>query len=151
MQRPLLMDLENNVYMEGDRLAIIDRRKLPVEVAPVYCSNYEEVAQAIEEMVVQGAGDIAITAGFGLYLAARKLEREEIGDTARLEVAADRLRATRPTGFHLAALLDKALALIKEEEGKKPASVVIHEFLQQVLDRQRDISQATGRHAETLL
>ena len=151
MQKPLLMDLENNVYLEGNRLAIIDRRKLPREVEPVYCASHEEVARAIEEMVVQGAGDIAITAGFGLYLAALELEREEVGDTPRLEVAADRLRATRPTGFHLAALLDKAMALIKEEEGKRFASVVIHEFLQQVLDRQRAISQATGRHAETLL
>ena len=146
------MDLEDNVYLKEDRLTIIDRRKLPREIVPVYCAGHEEVARAIEEMVVQGAGDIAITAGFGLYLAARELEQKSAGgDTAQLEKAAGRLRATRPTGFHLAALLDKAMALIKQEEGKKQASVVIHEFLQQVLDRQRVISQATGRHTETLL
>jgi methylthioribose-1-phosphate isomerase len=67
-KKPLLMDLEDNVFLEGDRLVIIDRRKLPRNIVRVTCENHEEVARAIEDMVVQGAGDIAITAGFGLYL-----------------------------------------------------------------------------------
>ena len=73
---PLLMNLENNVYLEDEALIIIDRRKLPRTINPVYCTEAEEVAGAIREMMVQGAGDIAITAGYGLYLAARRLERE---------------------------------------------------------------------------
>ncbi len=103
-------------------------------------------------MVVQGAGSIAVTAGFGLYLAAKELERKGGSrEIAELQKAADRLKATRPTGFHLAALLDKALNLVKKGRGKKPDSVVIREFLNQVLIRRRETSQATGRHAETLL
>ncbi len=151
MRGPLLIDLENNVYLKENGLVIIDRRKLPRDVVPVCCADYEEVARAIEEMVIQGAGDIAITAGFGLYLTARELEREgHILSMVELERAADRLRATRPTGFHLSVLLDRALSRIRKEK-EKPASVVIHEFLQQALARQRAISKATGRHAETLL
>lgn len=152
VQKPLLMDLENNVYLEGNSLVIIDRRRLPRDVIPVYCTNYEEVARAIEEMVVQGAGSIAVTAGFGLYLAAQELERKDsVWGMVELQDAADRLKATRPTGFHLAALLDKALTLVRKNKEKRPASVVIREFLRQVLIRRRDISQATGRHAEALL
>jgi len=30
MKKPLLMDLENTVYLEGDSLVIIDRRRLPL-------------------------------------------------------------------------------------------------------------------------
>jgi methylthioribose-1-phosphate isomerase len=152
VKKPLLMDLENNVYLEGDSLVIIDRRRLPRDVVPVYCVNYEEVARAIEKMVVQGAGSIAVTAGFGLYLAAQELERKggSACEMVDLQGAADRLKATRPTGFHLAVLLDKALDLVKKEK-KRPASVVIREFLDQVLIRRRDTSQATGKHAEALL
>lgn len=70
MTEPLLMHLENNVYLEGeDALIIIDRRELPHSEAEVYCTDHEEVAWAIEQTMVQGAGDIAITAGYGLYLA----------------------------------------------------------------------------------
>ena len=149
MQEPLLMNLENNVYLEKDKLIIIDRRKIPREVVPVTCSNVEMVARAIEDMVVQGSGDIAITGGFGLYLAALELEKRGGLKMDQLENAALRLRNTRPTGFHLAALLDRVLERVKTEE--RLASQVILEYLENVLGRQRKVSEDTGRHAETLL
>lgn len=152
MPEPLLMNLENNVYLHGDGLVIIDRRRLPGEIVPVVCHSHEDVAQAIEEMAVQGAGDIAITAGFGLYLAATEAERR-YDDRHRaihhLKHAAERLRATRPTGFHLAVLIKKILDRI--DDGKGPLSPVILTYLTEVLDRQRAISHDTGRHGETLL
>lgn len=139
---PLLMDLANNVFLEGDCLVIIDRRKLPREEVRVVCRDYEEVARAIEDMAVQGAGDIAVTAGFGLYLAALKNDREII------RKAAERLKATRPTGFHLAALVDKLSSLAEAGKGSPQAILA---FLQDVLKRQRALSEATGKNAEKLL
>ncbi|MCX5857829.1 MAG: hypothetical protein NTZ57_07995 [Deltaproteobacteria bacterium] len=50
MFEPLLMNLENNVYLEDEALIIIDRRKLPGMVMPVYCTEAEEVARAIREL-----------------------------------------------------------------------------------------------------
>lgn len=151
-KKPLLMDLEENVFLEGEKLVIMDRRKLPGNIVRVTCGNHEDVARAIEEMAVQGAGDIAITAGFGLYLAARDSERRGDPDRkATLKRAAGRLRATRPTGFHLAALLNKLLARIDEEAKDREASAVILGFLKSTLKKQREISESTGRHAETLI
>jgi methylthioribose-1-phosphate isomerase len=152
MSEPLLMNLENSVYLEEDALVIVDRRLLPNAIVPVYCTEVEEVARAIREMMVQGAGDIAITAGFGLYLAARRIEREgRTRDPVLLQKAASLLAATRPTGFHLAALLHKLLNKIDLAGSNQLPSGIILESLEQVLVRQREISQQTGRHAETLL
>lgn len=152
MKQPLLMDLENNVYLEGDELIIIDRRKLPGEVIGMRCSNHEDVARAIEEMAVQGAGDIAVTAGFGLYLAARKLPGKDARkDMAELEKAAARLRATRPTGFHLAVLVDRIVEKVREGTGEKSHPELILDYLRKILDRQRSVSEDTGRNAESLL
>ncbi len=149
---PLLLNLENNVYLEGDRLVIVDRRRLPREIVRVSCTDHEAVARAIEEMVVQGAGDIAVTAGFGMYLAAREEERRGAGEaTAFLEKAASRLKATRPTGYHLAALLDRLLAILAEGLNDASPAEKILSFLRTVLERQRRVSEDTGRHAETLL
>lgn len=149
---PLLLHLENNVTLEEDRLVLVDRRRLPREIVRVSCAGYGDVARAIEDMVVQGAGDIAVTTGFGLYLAAREAERlggREAG--AFLERAAERLKATRPTGYHLAALLDRLLGMLAEEpDDPRPAERILS-FLKNILDRQRRISEDTGRHAETLL
>lgn len=152
MKKPLLMDLEDNVFLEGDALVVIDRRRLPGEIVRLRCTDHEAVARAIEEMAVQGAGDIAITAGFGLYLAARAAERS--GASRRHEMlrkAAERLIATRPTGFHLAALVDKLLRRIGEAGEAAPASEVVLASLRRALEAQRRISEDTGRHAETLL
>ncbi|MBN2515397.1 MAG: s-methyl-5-thioribose-1-phosphate isomerase [Deltaproteobacteria bacterium] len=150
MKEPLLMNLVNNVYLEGAKLVMIDRRRIPREIVPVIADNYEDVARAIEDMVVQGAGDIAITAGFGLYLAALELEATEgVLNIEKMENAAARLRVTRPTGYHLAALLDRIMERLKE--GDRPVSEEILKFLNSVLARQREISQDTGRHGETLL
>jgi methylthioribose-1-phosphate isomerase len=147
---PLLMDIENSVYLEGGRLVIIDRRKLPREIAPLYCEGCEDVALAIEDMTVQGAGDIAVTAGFGLYLAACELEEKgEARNLKALEGAAERLRATRPTGFILPLLLKNALKKVDEESGSAPE--IILRYLRKVMNTARGVSEATGRHAEKLL
>jgi len=147
---PLLLDLASNVYLEGDRLVLIDRRRLPGEIVPVFCENAEDVARAIENMVVQGAGDIAITAGYGLYLAALHAPgpgRRSAGD---LREAARRLKSTRPTGYHLAALLDRLLDRVDQEKEQDPPAVILR-FLERALERQREISRDTGRFGETLL
>ncbi|HNU85417.1 MAG: s-methyl-5-thioribose-1-phosphate isomerase [Pseudomonadota bacterium] len=152
MKKPLLMDLEDNVFLEDDALVVIDRRRLPREIVRLRCPDHEAVARAIEEMAVQGAGDIAITAGFGLYLAARQAEQ---GAAAKrddaLRAAAARLIATRPTGYHLAALVNKLMRRVGEAGDAVPASGVILSSLRRSLEAQRRISEDTGRHAETLL
>lgn len=140
---PLLMDLANNLVFEGEGLSMVDRRRLPREQVWVMCRDYEHVARAIEEMVIQGAGDIAVTAGFGLYLAARK------GGPVELRTAADRLKSTRPTGYHLAALIDKLLAIALGAQDA-PAEAIM-DCLRDVMARQRELSMKTGTHAETLL
>jgi methylthioribose-1-phosphate isomerase len=125
---------------------------LPREIIRVSCADHEAVARAIEEMVVQGAGDIAVTAGFGMYLAAREAERRGAGEArAFLEKAASRLKATRPTGYHLAALLDRLMAILAEGMDDASPAETILSFLRTVLERQRRVSEDTGRHAETLL
>ena len=40
MKKPLLMDLEDNVTLEGDVLVVIDRRRLPREIVRLVCPDY---------------------------------------------------------------------------------------------------------------
>ena len=52
----------------GD-VQIIDQRNLPHEFVIVYLTTVYEVASAIKDMHVRGAGLIGATAGYGMYLA----------------------------------------------------------------------------------
>jgi len=147
VQEPLLMDIGNTVYLDGDCLIVVDRRELPLRVSRLSCADHLQVAEVIERMAVQGAGDIAVAAGFGLYLAARAVERNP-RTAEKLEKVSERLTATRPTGHYLAALLKKLL--LKTEGSSRPSEIILAS-LQKIIERQRTISRETGRRAEPLL
>jgi methylthioribose-1-phosphate isomerase len=149
---PLLIHLNNTVFLKDESLVIIDRRLLPSKITEVVCHDYEEVARAIEEMVVQGAGDIAITAGYGLYLAASSIERQTCdADKARqlLTAVRERLVLTRPTGFHLAALLSNLIEKINWEQSNWSNQLL--ELINKVIDKQDLRSKSTGKWGSTLI
>ncbi len=153
MKQPLLMHINNSVFLQDHTLVMVDRRYLPWKEAKVIASNFEEVAQAIEQMVVQGAGDIAITAGYGLYLAAREAEQvvDSNPELAKKSVLAaqQRLINTRPTGFHLAALLNKLTNLMDWTRNRWSDQLL--QTIETIIDRQQNIARLTGRWAAELL
>ncbi len=152
MKQPLLMDIRSTVFLREEKLIIIDRRLFPSQINELMCSDYEQAAQAIEDMAVQGAGDIAITAGYGLYLAARALEQNNCGSmrNAReyFQAPYQRLINTRPTGHHLKALLDKILTGLNDRESW---SAQILKGINKAIQKQNERSQLTGRWAEQVL
>ncbi|MDD2585870.1 MAG: s-methyl-5-thioribose-1-phosphate isomerase [Syntrophomonadaceae bacterium] len=153
MREPLLININNTVFLRDDTLIILDRRRFPHEVVEVVCSDYEEVAKSIENMVVQGAGDIAITAGYGLYLAARQMD-SMVGidiEAARTNLlkAKKRLINTRPTGFHIAVLLNHIIKKVNWSQYNW--SVQILECINLVIKKQDIRSELTGKWAETLV
>ena len=66
----ILIRTSNTLKYCDNKVLMLDRRKYPEEEVWQAYSTYEEVAQAIEDMVIQGAGSIGFAACFGLGLAA---------------------------------------------------------------------------------
>ncbi|MGI6469538.1 MAG: s-methyl-5-thioribose-1-phosphate isomerase [Syntrophomonadaceae bacterium] len=152
MTQPLLMHINNTVFLRDGNLVIIDRRCFPHRIEELICRDYEEVARGIEVMAVQGAGDIAITAAYGLYMAARDLE-PQFTDPEKLRISLstvkERLFNTRPTGYHLGALLNKIWSRIVWERGGIAQQIM--SFIAEAIDRQQKRSELTGRWAEQVL
>lgn len=88
------------VLWRGDRLRLLDQRKLPFVEDYLDCMNSEEVAQAIRDLVVRGAPAIGIAAAWGVVLAAQR------GSQAAKD-AMPILRAARPTAVNLMWALDR--------------------------------------------
>ncbi|PKM78057.1 MAG: eIF-2B alpha/beta/delta [Firmicutes bacterium HGW-Firmicutes-15] len=153
MHDPLLMDINHTVFLRDESLVIVDRRCLPSMIVEVVCNDYEAVARAIEEMVVQGAGDIAVTAGYGLYLAAIYIESHSTSkvDEAKklLLTARERLVATRPTGFHLNALLGRMLEKIDWEQSGWSDQLLAS--INRTISKQQLCSELTGKWGATIL
>ena len=105
------------IRFDGDRLELLDQRRLPNTVSWVSCTDARSTAEAITQMVVRGAPAIAITAAYGLALEARRG-----GD---LEQARQVLLASRPTAVNLRWALDRLLTVPPEQLAR--AAQAIHE------------------------
>jgi hypothetical protein len=80
---------------------IIDQRFLPHEFVIEEIRSVAQMATAIHDMHVRGAGLIGAAAGFGMYLATL--------ESMPLERAAELLKATRPTAVNLGWAVDRQL------------------------------------------
>src|SRR5438874_4227010 len=85
------------IRWRGDRLQLLDQRRLPRDVVYVDCFTASDVARAIRERVVRGAPTIGVAAAFGMAIA---------DDRAS---AAAELKAARPTAVNLAWAVDRML------------------------------------------
>lgn len=136
---------------EGDRVRILDRRRLPHEEVSIDCASVEEVARAIENMTIQGAFTLALAAGYGLALAVPAGASAAVA-RERILLATERLGRTRPTGLALQRLLRAASAAADESltAGDDPVRAIVAtvDRAASTLARQ---ALAAARHASALL
>src|SRR5210317_381952 len=96
-------------------IQIIDQRSLPHQVIIEDLLSVDDVAVAIDEMHVRGAGLIGAAAGYGMYLAALEAPKDNHFDQYVIN-AGKKLINTRPTAVNLFWAVEKQLKAI--EEGK---------------------------------
>jgi methylthioribose-1-phosphate isomerase len=104
---------------------IIDQRHLPHRFVLEDLTTVADVAEAIRDMHVRGAGLIGATAGYGMYLAALSA-RESASRSdfiGLLSKAGDQLIATRPTAINLAWAVERQLQQMENEGGSVEALV----------------------------
>jgi len=89
---------------------LIDQRFLPHDFVIEEVRSVEQMATAIREMHVRGAGLIGASAGYGMYLAALEAARagRDSFDEHMIRAAAQ-LRATRPTAVNLSWAIERQL------------------------------------------
>lgn len=93
-----LLKFENVAWYQDGRVRILDRRVYPRKTTYLSCSNYHEVAQAIQDMVTQSEGPY-IAGAMGMVLASQacKKAKTEASAIKILEDAAWTLSHARPT------------------------------------------------------
>jgi len=85
---------------------MVDQRKLPLEEVYVECRSDEEVARAIETMVIRGAPAIGIAAAYGVTLGVMAADpTRDVGQ--QFDLTIKRLAGTRPTARNLFWALER--------------------------------------------
>lgn len=139
--------LPQTMTWKDDALFLLDQRTIPWEVRYEQCRTAEEVARAIEEMVVRGAPAIGCAAAFGVVLAARS------GRDAALR-SLERLGSTRPTAVNLFWALERMRARLEALGSEVGGCDLAEELLttaKGLHDEDVAVNRAMGRYGQALL
>lgn len=105
------------IWLKPDQpevIQVIDQRHLPHSFVIEDLTTVDEVAIAIKEMHVRGAGVIGASAGYGMYLAALEAKAQGKFEVQEfLGVIGAKLRQTRPTAVNLEWAVNRQLEAIK--------------------------------------
>ena len=124
-------------------IELIDQRFLPHQFVIEEVGTVAEMAAAIREMHVRGAGLIGAAAGYGMYLAT--LESDDLG------AAAEQLKATRPTAVNLAWAIDRQLKGIEPARSAEERQRVAFQTAREIADEDAEHCRRIGEHGLALI
>jgi methylthioribose-1-phosphate isomerase len=123
-------------------IQLIDQRFLPHRFVIEEVRTAAEMATAIREMHVRGAGLIGAAAGYGMYLATFEPE---------LARAADLLRATRPTAVNLAWAIDRQIKSIGAAKTAEERQQIAFQTAREIADEDAEHCRRIGEHGLALI
>lgn len=132
---------------------IIDQRHLPHRFVVEDLTSVEDVASAIADMHVRGAGLIGATAGYGIYIAALHAPRSSADDfMAALIRDGQEFKATRPTAVNLAWAVNRQLAAIATAGSEPDARIrAALATAQAIADEDADYCRRIGQNGKALI
>lgn len=146
-----MLDLPRTVDFDGEKVIMVDQRKLPEELTFFECEDIECIAFAIRSMVVRGAPAIAAAAAFGLAMHAEKLEVDAEGFMGEMIRAADLLRSTRPTAYNMFWAIERVLRSIKSAGSVEEMKLRASEEARKIAEEDVRANLSIGEHGKRLI
>ena len=142
------------IWWEDGQVKMIDQRLLPLQLEIASYDSYQDVAQAISDMVIRGAPAIGAAGAFGMVLAAQQSAAEHrqalIDDLLAAKTVLD---AARPTAVNLTWATRRLLGLAQQLEDQDVAglrSVLLAEA-QRLAQDDVDINRRMGANGATVI
>jgi methylthioribose-1-phosphate isomerase len=129
---------------------LIDQRFLPHEFVIEDVRTVEQMATAIREMHVRGAGLIGGSAGYGMYLAAIEAAGRDSFDE-HLTRAAAQLTATRPTAVNLSWAIQRQLQNIASGKTADEKVALALRTADAIADEDAEHCRMIGQHGLQLI
>jgi methylthioribose-1-phosphate isomerase len=136
------------------QVKMIDQRLLPGEFQEVSFTNYDQVAEAIQTMVVRGAPAIGASAAFGMALAAQTSSASKVPEMqADLAAAAQVLRAARPTAVNLAWAIERMLGVANDPgiDDVRALQAAMLDMAQRIADEDVEINKRMAAHGAGIM
>ena len=144
-------DSLRTVRWDNDKVVMIDQTRLPNELVFVTYTDYNQVADAIKNLVVRGAPAIGVSAAFGMALAALQSKANTRDDLLHdLNIARDVLISTRPTAVNLRWGLDKIKSVAESSSNVSDMKSNIIHVAKKMADDDITINQMMGKNGSVL-
>jgi methylthioribose-1-phosphate isomerase len=144
------------IWLKSDDEAVvqlIDQRSLPHRFVIEEVRTVEQMATAIREMHVRGAGLIGASAGYGMYLAAigAAARPAAAGADEQLARAAAQLKTTRPTAVNLSWAVKRQLKNIAEGKNVTEKVALALRTARSIADEDAEHCRMIGQHGLELI
>lgn len=132
---------------------IIDQRPLPHKFVIEDLKTVDEVARAIKDMHIRGAGLVGATAGYGMYIAALHAPKDSAeAFTAQMVADGEKLKATRPTAVNLEWAVHRQLDAIAAAGDDIDAKVAAAKATAQAIaDEDAEFCRRIGEHGVSII
>jgi methylthioribose-1-phosphate isomerase len=132
-------------------VVMIDQRRLPLEETYVTCRTYEEMADAIRNMVIRGAPAIGVAATMGVALGVLQTDPADLDRI--FPAICETLAATRPTAVNLFWGIERMQQLYASLRGRPIAAIRARmvEEAKRVKLEDIAINRAMGRNGAPLV
>lgn len=147
------MDIETLSFRDG-RLRLIDQRRLPGTVEFYEANTYQDVVEAIREMVVRGAPAIGAAGAYGVYLAARQFRHEPEEEFERkLRNAVEDLAGARPTAVNLTWAIGRMMDVFSDhkESPREQSLKRLREEADRIAQEDVEINRQMARHGNEIV
>jgi methylthioribose-1-phosphate isomerase len=132
---------------------LIDQRFLPHRLVIEEVRTVEQMAMAIREMHVRGAGLIGASAGYGMYLAAIEAAARPaaVAVDEQLDHAAAQLKAMRPTAVNLSWAVERQLKSIAAGKNAKEKVALALRTARSIADEDAEHCRMIGQRGLELI
>jgi methylthioribose-1-phosphate isomerase len=132
---------------------LIDQRFLPHDFVIEQVRSVEQMATAIRDMHVRGAGLIGASAGYGMYLAALEAASGPAvaGFDEHMTRAAAQFRATRPTAVNLSWAINRQLQNIAAGKTADEKVALALRTADSIADEDAEQCRMIGQHGLALI
>jgi methylthioribose-1-phosphate isomerase len=132
---------------------IIEQRFLPHEFVIEDLKSVDDVAAAIKDMHVRGAGLIGATAGYGMYLASLKAPTGSArAFMEHMQAEGKRLIATRPTAVNLEWAVNRQLEALRTcGDDTEKMLATTKELAEAIADEDSEFCRRIGQHGKKII
>ncbi|MCE5335947.1 MAG: S-methyl-5-thioribose-1-phosphate isomerase [Desulfobacteraceae bacterium] len=103
------------IYRDGDAVAILDQRVLPLQEKVLRCTAPAEVIKAIKTMAIRGAPAVGVAGAFALALGARAIQARDTKEFRRkFSQLCQKVKEARPTGANLGWAVERVWSIVVE-------------------------------------